>query len=698
MSFSHSTSGPDVDRPREYLLRELADLISRVAAEEKRSRELGRELASLKSPAAPQEEHRSRSLFYALREGFFLGEVVLGGAGGACDLRLLEANPAFGRITGLDPARVVGRTARQLFPESEPVWAECLRRVALGGEPLAVEAPLQALGLWLEAYVFRPAPGQVAMLFIDRTRRHRAEAALKESEAQFRELADSLPQLVWIAGPDGKVTYYNRRYREFGGIRPAGDTWEWAPVLHPDDAGPTVEAWKRAVAGGTVYEIEHRIRLVDGSYRWYLSRGFPTRDAGGRIVRWYGTATDIQSSKEVERQLALAKAEAERANQAKSEFLSHMSHEIRTPLSAVVGLSEVLAARLEGEDPNRQFVALLQESARSLLTIVGDILDLSRIEAGKVELSSEEVALAPLLERVVESHRPIAEKKGLSLSVEVRPEVPQRVVTDPELLSQVLRNLLSNALKYTEEGLVKVHVGVEMVHEQWTRLCFEVADSGIGIPAGLQHRLFQNFSRIHPWRLAGAAPEGTGLGLAISRKLVELLGGEIGVESEEGVGSTFWFTVPLGLDPAGLIGPSSVEQSARPRNPLAALPPLEVLVVEDNPANRTFLQAALQDAGHSAALAESGPQALEEVLRRRFDLVLMDIQLPGMDGLETARRIRALAGSNGRPSLIALTAYSRREDEESARQAGMDGYISKPVDFRRLAGEIRRVLPGKSGP
>jgi signal transduction histidine kinase/CheY-like chemotaxis protein len=380
---------------------------------------------------------------------------------------------------------------------------------------------------------------------------------------------------------------------------------------------------------------------------------------------------------ELEDRIRARTVELEQANRAKDEFLANMSHEIRTPMSGVFGMTDVL---LQQDLPPRlaKDLRIIRDSSATVLTLLGDLLDLSRIEQGKLELVNQTFDLKEMVTALVRPFEIQAADKGISFGVSIGEDVPARVDCDRDRVGQVLKNLLANALKFTEKGSVGVdlnrNVGLPL------KLRFSVTDTGIGIPAGKREQLFEAFTQLDPSyskRFAGA-----GLGLAISKKLVELMGGEIMVASEPGKGSTFTFTVRFkeaeheGTEPDHLT--------------LSDIPRMAVLLAEDNPVNRLFLRRALDKAGHEVTEAENGREVLERLLERDFDMILMDIQMPEMDGVETAKRIRS--GNHGKACIpiIALTAYAMKGDREKFLASGMDGYVTKPVDF----GELARTMAG----
>jgi signal transduction histidine kinase/CheY-like chemotaxis protein len=384
-----------------------------------------------------------------------------------------------------------------------------------------------------------------------------------------------------------------------------------------------------------------------------------------------------------------ANAALDRANRAKDEFLANMSHEIRTPLTGVFGMTELLLQQ-ECSGPMREDLELIRSSAKSVLSLINDLLDLSKIEKGKVELCKHPCSIRSVVERLVRPYAVQAREKQIAFELSVDDQVPEHVLCDPDRLGQVLKNLLFNAIKFTETGMVRLAVNAEEQPDQLIRFGFTVSDTGIGIPKEKIGDLFQHFTQLEPSyskRFSGA-----GLGLAISKQLVELMDGEISVESEVGKGSTFAFTVVFEkAEPQPLVG-------LPPLVTLADLPPLSILLAEDNPVNRLFLQRTLAGAGHKVEVVDNGLRVLEEFDSKRYDLVLMDIQMPEMDGLEATQRIRS--GGFGRPDvpIIALTAFAMKGDKEKFLAAGMDAYVTKPLDFNELAktiAEVCGVNPGE---
>ncbi len=521
----------------------------------------------------------------------------------------------------------------------------------------------------------------------DVSERKRAEIALKESEARFRAIADSVPVLIWMAGQDRECHFFNKTWLDFTGRTVDQEaTNAWSHGLHPADLQQWQETYGRSFETRTPFSLQCRLRRHDGQYRWILNHGRPRYGHDGDFAGYIGSCVDITDRVEMESQLEESTRKAESANAAKSEFLAHMSHEIRTPLNGILGLTQVLS-----RDPlaasQRKLVERIQMAGQSLLAILNEILDFSRIEAGQLRIESRPFTLSATLSRVSSLLGETARAKGLELRVELPGTPLDDLVGDGLRLEQALDNLIGNAIKFTERGEVTLTVRQLEVTAQAVRLRFEIRDTGIGISPQILGHLFLPFTQAE----AGITRRhgGTGLGLAISKKLVELMGGTIGAQSRTGEGSTFWFELPFQRGAKVMASIRPITESARAGTP--RLPGIRVLIVDDSAINREVVERALETEGARTVLAADGQQAVQQLSARpdAFDAVLMDVRMPVLDGLEATRIIRENLGLTELP-ILALTAGVLAEQQATARAAGVNAVLAKPLDLEELTATLLR--------
>lgn len=498
---------------------------------------------------------------------------------------------------------------------------------------------------------------------------------LEGSLAQMRRLADSMPQIVWTARPDGVLDYTNRRWTEYSGNN---QPERWLEFVHPDDQPGAVESWSRSLISGELYNAEFRLRRVDESDRWHLVRAEAVRD-GGRVVAWYGTCTDVHDIRKLTEDLQSARLQAEHANRTKSAFLANMSHEIRTPLAAILGYAEILKDDTLESEERLEFLTTISRNGSALTRLIDDILDLSKVEAGQIDPEHVDFSLLELLSEVRALFEEQARAKGLLFAIESGSDLPERVRTDPSRLRQILINLVGNALKFTSQGSVQVLA--ELEGEQ---LRFTVQDTGIGLTEQQASRLFQPFAQGDgsTTRRFG----GTGLGLALSRKLARALGGDVWLEARpEGAGCRFVATVAAAASEAAR---SSAQ--ALPATP--QLQGLRVLLVEDTADNQRLITHVLERAGAVVELAQDGQEGVDKALAGNFEVVLMDMQMPRLDGFTATRMLRQ-RGYRG--PVVALTAHAMTDDRERIQDCGCDAHLTKPLDFNDIYLTLQRLSTGR---
>ena len=523
----------------------------------------------------------------------------------------------------------------------------------------------------------------------ERQARQAALAAVVESEQRFRNLADSTSVMIWISNPQGDVSYVNEAARRFAGRDGAGmEGNNWRDLVHPEDLARIMAD---AVEPPAVMTFEYRCRRHDGTWRWLLGTSVPRMAPDGTYLGSVGTGLDITERREAEEDARRARDAALAAAEAKATFLATMSHELRTPMNGILGMTR-LALDCDLDAEAREHLDTVRSSAEALLSVINDVLDFSKFEAGRLTIDRIPFALRRCLNDMLRTFAVQCADKGLALSCTIDAAVPDGLVGDPGRLRQVLVNLLGNAIKFTEHGAVAVEVTRVSGDGGGAVLRFAVTDTGIGIPPEKLAAVFEAFTQAD-----GSTSRrfgGTGLGLAISRRLVGLMGGEITVESTVGRGSAFHFTLPFAL------APSVPAPQPRP----AAMPSLtgrslRVLLAEDNRVNQQLAVRLLEKRGHRVVVAANGREAVARWHAEPFDLVLMDVQMPVMDGIEATAAIRrAEADAAKRTPIVAMTANAMEGDRERCLAAGMDGYLPKPIDVAEFDRVLELVSSGAPAP
>ena len=559
------------------------------------------------------------------------------------------------------------------LPASAPPAAQVLLVALL---LLAVAIPTWLLGRQLAA-----ARGQQAM----------GDDALARERTALRTLIDNLPDFIYVKDASCRFLVANEAVARQMGSTPAGLLGKSDFDFYPAEFASRFHEDEQNVmrTGQPLINREEAAIDREGNAKTILTTKVPLRDATGKVIGIIGIGRDITARVRAEAEVRAAREAAEAASRAKSEFLANMSHEIRTPMNGVLGMADLLLETPLNPE-QREYAQTIHDSGRALLTVINDILDFSKIEAGKLELECIDVDVRELVDDVRRMLAVQASRKNLEFTVDVDAAVPALVKGDPGRIRQVLLNLGGNAVKFTHEGHVSIKVQVLDSDDASVHLQFDVRDSGIGISADRIACLFQPFTQVDASTTRRFG--GTGLGLSIVWRLVELMGGECGVESREGEGSRFWFRVRFAI----------AKESAESRP--AELPAqsvhavcsnqkktTRVLLAEDNLVNQRVALLTLKKMGYQVDVVKDGREALRAWENNEYDLILMDCQMPEMDGYEATRAIRQRENGKRIP-IVALTAHAMKGADEVCRAAGMDDYITKPIDREQLRCCLERLL------
>jgi PAS domain S-box-containing protein len=628
---------------------------------------------------------RYRDLFDSMNDGLCVMELQFDAADRAVDYRFVETNSAFEEHTGLRNA--VGRTAREMVPDLDESWFRLYGEVALTGKPARFENHAPAMGRWFEVFATRvsqPDLRLVALVFKNITERKQAEIKLQESEARFRNMADHAPVMMWVTAPDGGCTYLNRRWYEYTGqTEETGLGMGWLDAVHPDDAQQAGATFLSASAAREPFRLEYRLRGRDGTFRWAIDAAGPRFAADGEFLGYVGSVIDIEDRKRVERATEellareqVGRAQAEESSRIKDEFLATVSHELRTPLTSILGWVQMLRAGNLAPERRAQALEIVERNSRHQAQLIEDLLDVSRILAGKLRLDVTPLDLSDVVNAAMETVRPAADAKDIRLQAAL--DTSGIVMGDADRLQQVVWNLLANAVKFTPKG-GRVQVAVT---RRDSSVEVVVADTGKGIPESFLPFVFDRFRQADGG--VSRAHGGLGLGLSIVRHIVELHGGTVSAHSDgEGRGASFVVTLPVAVVLRKEVGCESTPPWRSSAPDLRCPPHLEglrVLVVDDEEDTGNMLRAMLESCSATVRVARSAAEALAMLRAEPPEVLVSDVGMPDQDGYSLIRAVRALPGPAGVVPSIALTAYAHTKDRTLALLAGFDMHLPKPVE------------------
>ncbi|OYU45797.1 MAG: hypothetical protein CFE44_05605 [Burkholderiales bacterium PBB4] len=615
--------------------------------------------------------------------------------------RITYANDRFCEISGYSQSELLGANHRLVNSGLhdaaffEALWDTISRGHVWRGE--VRNRTKQGSHYWVDATVVPlmgpdGLPEQYIGIRTDITARKTFETQLAEQLRFVEVLLEATPTAIYLKDTQGRYLRFNKAFEDLFGIQRADWIGKTVFDIAPGAAEFMHSMDLELLRDKTVQTYEANfIHRQSGEPRDGLYWKAPLTNAQGEVTAIVGTILDITTKNKAEEELRQARRVAEAANQAKSDFLANMSHEIRTPMNGVIGMTD-LALDTELTAMQREYLNVVKNSAQSLMVILNDILDFSKIEAGKLNIESVEFSLPESIHGALQAIAARATRKGLRFERELSPDLPQKVVGDPVRIGQVLTNLCDNAIKFTAQGTVSVAVRVQAtgLRPNVLELQFSVQDSGIGIPADKQQGIFEAFNQADSSTTRQFG--GTGLGLTICARLVSLMGGRIWVESVPGQGSTFHFTVVV--DAAVVAQPQSDVAPDPDRSGGAAPdtpPALNVLLVEDHPINQMLATTLLKKWGHTVVLAKNGQEAVDQFPGKAWDLILMDMQMPVMGGLEATRLIRALESGRLHTPIVAMTANAMEADRQACMEAGMDDHLAKPFNATVLKDLVDRL-------
>ncbi len=511
---------------------------------------------------------------------------------------------------------------------------------------------------------------------------------------RYQSVADSIPHSIWRSKPDGTMDYFNKVWIEYTGLteyQSMGVGWQLA--FHDDDLRSFLKLWMEKISNGEDFQVECRIRNAAGEMRWNVVHAIAERGAGGEIVAWLGTCTDISTRKEAEELLIRAQKQADAANSAKTNFLANMSHEIRTPLNSILGFSELMLCPDQSEEDRWQHLHTILKNGRTLVKIIDEILDISKVETGHIEMDISEMDVCHFFAQLKALLEVQARERGLGLRFDFSTPLPAKIVSDSTRLHQILVNIIGNSIKFTEKGQVEMDVSWRAGENpsEGTLHC-QIVDSGIGIDKEDMQKLFQPFAQVDSSRTRKFG--GTGLGLALSRRLAKALGGDVYIkESVKDQGSVFIVEIKTNSVPnSGVV--TNFEKSydhgaISSKNYNGQLKNINVLVVDDSVDNRNLITHFLKAAGATVDCAADGVEGVKKALEKDFQIVLMDIQMPILDGYKATTELRQKGYAK---PIVALTAHAIKQERLNSIAAGCDDHLTKPIDRKTLIESVTKYV------
>ncbi len=513
-----------------------------------------------------------------------------------------------------------------------------------------------------------------------------------EKISRLQAIIEQCPSSIVITNIKGNIEYVNPMFSKVTGYSREEVMGKNPRFLKSGETSQEEyrTLWKTIHSGKQWYGQFHNRKKNQELY-WELASISPILNAKGHVTHFFAIKQDITELKKIQEDLVNAKQTADLANKAKSIFLANMSHEIRTPMNSIIGMADLLWETPLNQD-QKQYVQIFRNAGENLLNLINDILDLSKIEAGHCHLETIEFDLAQMIEQISQVMALKAQKKGLELLFHIANDTPVKLLGDPLRLRQILINLIGNAIKFTEKGKILVRICPNPQSTMPGNLLFSVSDTGIGISKDKQNRIFENFMQADSF--VGRRYGGTGLGLSISKKIVELMKGRIWVESEENHGSVFSFTAQFGISEMASIQAASQKLPVIANIGLSEEGGRKILLVEDSPDNQVLMRAYFKNLPYILDIAENGQVALERFRNSSYDLILMDIQMPVMDGHTATKEIRKYEAEKNLPQtpVIALTAYALREEMEKCMEYGCNAHLSKPIKKAELIATIEKYL------